>query len=97
MEYDVYSRLKSANKPKSGVPGDIPRKSITEFGPELATPVCKIFGTIVRQSKQGVVKWPDSWKQEFGTPLQKIADTAVSLKLDCLSGPLVLPKRMPRT
>ena len=47
---------------------------ITEFGPELATPVCKIFGTIVRQSKQGVVKWPDSWKQEFGTPLQKICE-----------------------
>ena len=54
MEHQVYERIKGANKPKSGVPGDLPRKLITEFGPELANPVCKIFNSIVSYSKQGL-------------------------------------------
>ena len=74
MEHQVYDKIRRTNKPKSGVPGDLPRKLVTEFGPELSNPVCKIFNSIISYAKQGAVKWPTSWKQEFGTPLQKIPD-----------------------
>ena len=47
---------------------------MTEFCPELATPMCKIFTNIINSAKQGAVKWPTPWKLEFGTPLQKTAD-----------------------
>ena len=42
---------------------------VSEFGP-----ICKIFNSIVGSANQGAVKWPASWKHEFGTPLQKIPD-----------------------
>ena len=74
FEHEVYERICKANKPKSGVPGDIPKKLINEFGPELSVPVTKIFNGIMDSAKQGPAKWPDSWKQEYGTPLQKIPD-----------------------
>ena len=74
MEHQVYDRIRRANKPKSGVPGDLPRKLVSEFGPELSVPICRIFNNIISYAKQGVVKWPTSWKQEFGTPIQKIPD-----------------------
>ena len=35
-EYEVYNKIKAANKPKSGVPGDLPRRLVTEFSPELS-------------------------------------------------------------
>ena len=71
-EYEVYDNIRAANKPKSGVPGDLPRKLINEFGPELSLPVCSIFNNILKSAKQGSVKWPIAWKLEYGTPLQKI-------------------------
>ena len=79
MEHEVYQRIKGANKPKSGVPGDIPRRLVTEFGPELSTPTCMIYNSIVQSAKQGAAKWPTTWKLEHGTPLQK---TAVPLTED---------------
>ena len=85
MEYEVYERIKKANKPKAGVPGDLPRKLVNEFGPELADPVCKIFNNIVQSSRQGVAKWPTAWKQEFGTPLQKIPDPTTENDLRIIS------------
>jgi hypothetical protein len=85
MEHEVFSRIKSANKPKSGVPGDLPRKLVTEFGPELATPVCKIFNSIVNSAKQGAAKWPTTWKLEFGTPLQKIPEPGTEDDLRIIS------------
>ena len=74
MPHEVHERIRSANKPKSGVPGDLPRRIVTEFGPELSTPICRIFKNIANSAKQGIAKWPPSWKQEFGIPLQKIPD-----------------------
>ena len=72
FEHEVYMRIKQANKPKSGVPGDIPKKLVNEFRPELSVPVTKIFKSILKSAKQGTAKWPASWRQEFGTPFQKI-------------------------
>ena len=66
-EFDVYTASKSANKPKSGVPGDLPRPILTEFLPELATPICKIINKIF-QSRE----WPHQWRMEWITPINKI-------------------------
>ena len=85
MEHDVHKKIMSANKPKSGVPGDLPRRLVSEFGPELATPMCKIFKSILQSSKQGAVKWPNSWKLEFGTPLQKVSDPQSEIDLRIIS------------
>ena len=73
-EHEVFTRICGANKPKSGVPGDLPRKLVSEFAPGLSTPICAIFNNILETSKQGVAKWPATWRQEYGTPLQKKAD-----------------------
>ena len=37
-----------------------------EFGPELATPARKILRSIVK-----IGQWPQPWRVEYGTPLQK--------------------------
>ena len=71
-EYEVYHQIKAASKPKSGVPGDIPRRLIMEFSPELADPVCKIYNSILKTAKQGTAEWPKQWKLEYGTPIKKI-------------------------
>ena len=71
QEHEVHDGITAANKPKSGVPGDLPRKLVAEFGPELSTPICEIFNKILMSAKQGSEKWTDSWKLEYGTPLQK--------------------------
>ena len=73
-EHEVYTKICDANKPKSGVPGDLPRRLVSEFAPELSTPVCAIFNNILKSAKQGVAEWPATWHQEFGTPLQKVSD-----------------------
>ena len=74
MEHEVYRKIQATNKPKSGVPGDLPRRLIKEFGPELAVPTCRIFNAINKSAKQGVAKWPATWKCETGIPIQKITD-----------------------
>ena len=55
-EYEVFAKIKAANKPKSGIRGDLLRRLVTENGPELSTPVCTIFNSILVSSKQGVAK-----------------------------------------
>ena len=74
LEYEVFDKIKATNKPKSGVPGDLPRRLVKEFGPEMAVPTCRIFNSVIKSAKQGVAKWPASWKQEFGVPLKKSQD-----------------------
>ena len=73
-EYEVFERKSKTNKPKSGVPGDLPKTLVSEFAPELSAPVAKIFQKILKSAEKGTAKWPASWKQEFGTPFQKIAN-----------------------
>ena len=65
-QWDVYQAIMSAKKPRSGVPGDLPRKLVQEFPMELSGPVSAIFTSIVRKCE-----WPEMWKIEYGTPLQK--------------------------
>ena len=65
-DHEVYLKIKTTKKPRSSVPGDLPRQIVHEFGPELAAPAGKIFCSIVRTGH-----WPKSWRTEYGTPLQK--------------------------
>ena len=66
-EAEVWEKIKHAKKPKGGVPGDLPKRLVTEFAPELATPMTKIFQNIIN-----LQHWPSMWKTEFGIPLQKV-------------------------
>ena len=65
-DYEVYDKIKRSKKPRSSVPGDLPRRIVQEFGPELATPAGKIFRNITKTGH-----WPKPWRAEYGTPLQK--------------------------
>ena len=71
LEHEVYKRIRQATKPKSGVPGDLPKRLVSEFGPELSLPISKIFNSVMKSARQGTAKWPTSWKQELGIPLKK--------------------------
>ena len=66
-DYEVYEKIKSAKKPKSGVPGDLPRRVTKEFAPELAKPNRRIISSIARTGQ-----WPTQWKLESVTPIGKI-------------------------
>ena len=91
MDHEVFNRIKSVNKPKSGVPRDLSKRCINEFGPELAKPICN---KITRSAKQGAAKWPSAWKLEFGTHLLNIADpmSEYDLRIMSLTNQEVDPK-----
>ena len=65
--HDAYIKIRAAKKPKSGVPGDLPRVIVQEFAPELATPVHSIINNITQSGE-----WPTQWKQEWVTPIGKV-------------------------
>ena len=66
-DYDVYCKIRSAKKPKSGVPNDLPKRILQEFTPELATPVRLILQNIFKSGN-----WPSHWKLEHVIPIGKI-------------------------
>ena len=65
-DHDVYMKIRKSKKPKSSVPGDLPRRIVQEFGPELAGPAGQIFRNIVNTGH-----WPKPWRVEYGVPLKK--------------------------
>ena len=65
--FDVFEKLVKAKKPKSSVPGDLPRKLTQQFPFELAIPVTKMFNKI-SNSKD----YPEQWKIERQIPIPKI-------------------------
>ena len=65
-DYEMYRAIRKSKKPKSQVPGDLPRRLIQEFGPELAAPAAAILRNIVQTGH-----WPKQWRVEYGIPLQK--------------------------
>ena len=65
--FDTYQKIMSAKKPKSGVPGDLPRVIVQEFAPELSTPVQHIVNNIVQSGE-----WPVQWKKEWVTAISKV-------------------------
>ena len=66
-EWETLEKINAAKKPKSGVPGDMPRQISKEFAVELTPPMCKILNKIFKSAQ-----WPRTWLQEFVTPLAKI-------------------------
>ena len=46
-DHDVYRKILKQKKPRSCVPGDLPRRVVQEFAPELAAPAGKIFQSII--------------------------------------------------
>ena len=66
-DYEVYHKIKSAKKPQSGVPNDLPRLIVKEFAPELANPINRIISSIVRTGQ-----WPYQWKLELVTAIAKV-------------------------
>ena len=65
-ELDVSEQIKKSKKPKSRVPGDIPKKLTEKFHDVLARPMTKIYQNILETKE-----WPAMWKTEYGIPLQK--------------------------
>lgn len=66
-EFGAYKKIRAAKKPKSGVPGDLPRAIVQEFSAELAAPVQHIVNNIVQLGQ-----WPTQWKQEWVSAISKI-------------------------
>ena len=65
-EFEVWEKIKAANKPKSGVPGELPSSLVKEFSVELASPLETIINNIVKTAE-----WPQQWKLEYVTPIGK--------------------------
>ena len=65
-DYEMYRQIRKSKKPRSQVPGDLPRRLIQEFSPELAGPAAEILRTVVKTGQ-----WPGQWRVEYGIPLQK--------------------------
>ena len=66
-EHEVHQKIRSAKKPRSGVPGDLPKSITQEFAPELAKPVSMIINRIVKSGE-----WPAQWRLEHVVPIGKI-------------------------
>ena len=47
-DYLIYEQIRKSKKPRSSVPGDLPRRLVQEFGPEMAAPAGIIFRNIMR-------------------------------------------------
>ena len=79
-EYEVYEQIKAAKKTKSQVPGDLPRRLVQEFAPELAFPATQIYNSITQTSE-----WPAQWCVEYGTPLKKKSEPETENDLRIIS------------
>ena len=66
-EYDVFKKIKTSKKPKTGVPCDMPRHIVKEFAPELALPIHRIINRIVQLGQ-----WPSEWKKKWVSAIGKI-------------------------
>ena len=58
-EYEVYKKICKAKKPNSTVPGDLPKKIVSEFSCELASPVTIIYKSILSN-----LQYPRQWVVE---------------------------------
>ena len=65
-EHDCYIKLRSAKKPKSVIPGDLPNTIVKEFMVELSNPVSELCNNIAQSAR-----WPEQFKTEYITPIAK--------------------------
>ena len=86
-EYQVYEKIKEMNIPDSTVPGDFPPRIWKNFGAELALPVSKIANKILKTGK-----WPNSWKMEYVSVIEKEKDPKTKDELRNISLTLFISK-----
>ena len=67
--HTVYEKIKEMTIPDSTVPGDFPPRIWKEFSVHLADPVSIITNRILASGQ-----WPDSWKTEYVTVIEKEKD-----------------------
>ena len=67
-EYDVYRKICAAKKPRTGIPGDLPKLVTQEFSPELSAPVSRIINSMFQ-----TYEWPSHWKIENVIPIAKVS------------------------
>ena len=67
--FELPNSWNCQKKHKGGIPGDLPKKIVTEFAVEFATPMTKIYQNIVNSQEL-----PEMWKIEHQIPMQKVAD-----------------------
>ena len=85
--YQIYNKIKKMNIPNSIDPRDLPPRKWKEITEELATPVAKIVNYILVNGK-----WPESWKLEFVTVIEKIRDPQTKDDLRNISLTLFISK-----
>ena len=64
---ETLQKIKSAKKPKSGVPGDLPPQITKDFSDELSIPLSRILNNIFQSAV-----WPEQWRKEYVTPIGKV-------------------------
>ena len=67
--HTIYEKIKEMTIPDSTVPGDFPPRIWKEFSLYLADPVSVIANQILSTGQ-----WPDSWKTEYVTVIEKETD-----------------------
>jgi hypothetical protein len=65
-DWQISKAIQKTKKPKSGVPGDLPKKIVQEFPVKLAAPVAKIFRRVLATNQ-----WSRDWARELGIALKK--------------------------
>ena len=65
--FDVYCKIVRAKKPRSKVPGDLPRKIVKHFAHLIAPPNAAIFNT-----NTSTAVYPEQWKTEHQLPVPKV-------------------------
>ena len=65
--FQIFDKMKKCKKTKSAVPGELPARLRQEFNVEFAGAAAIIFNNIAKTGS-----WPQSWKREYGTVLEKV-------------------------
>ena len=65
--YEVYYKILRAKKPNSVIKGDIPKRIVQLFSPELASPLATIYNKI-----SSSFEYPRQWVKESQIPIPKV-------------------------
>ena len=65
--HEVYSKIMRAKKPNSVIHGDVPKKIVQLFAPELAGPVTAIYNSI-----SSSFEYPRQWVKESQVAIPKV-------------------------
>ena len=85
--YQIYEKIKTMNIPDSMVPADFPPRIWKNFGVEMATPVSIIVNKILKTGQ-----WPELFKREFVTVIEKEKNPETKSQLRNLSLTLFISK-----